>query len=492
MKRKVLSILAIVAFGLGANAQDVNIPDANFKAYLVGNTAINTNADTEIQVSEASVFSGFIDCPSQGISDLTGIEAFTSATKLSVSSNSLTNLDVSQNIALTDLFCYSNQLTSLDVSQNTALVQMDCADNQIMALDVSLNTVLVKLYSQVNQLSSLNVANGNNANFTTFYANSNPNLTCIQVDDVAYSTSNWTNIDAAASFSLSCTPCIVNIPDANFKAYLVADVAINTNSDAEIQCSEASAYTGQIFCNNLGITDMTGLETFTSLTSLLCQDNSITTLDLSANTALTNLFCSNNPLTTLDLSTNTALFALTCGNNGLTALDLSTNIALGVVSCNTNSITTLDVSANTALTSLACVNNSLTALNVANGNNTNFTAFNATGNASLTCIQVDDAAYSSTNWTNIDASAAFSTNCATVGISEISDAAIEIYPNPASTQLTVNTEGQIEYVAIYDLFGALVQQEKTPSFSVANLAGGVYIIQVKTSRGVTHSRFVKE
>ena len=31
----------------------VTIPDANFKAYLVGNSAINSNGDTEIQISEA-------------------------------------------------------------------------------------------------------------------------------------------------------------------------------------------------------------------------------------------------------------------------------------------------------------------------------------------------------------------------------------------------------------------------------------------------------
>ena len=43
----ILLYLPIILFG-----QNVNIPDANFKAYLVGNSAINTNGDTEIQVSE--------------------------------------------------------------------------------------------------------------------------------------------------------------------------------------------------------------------------------------------------------------------------------------------------------------------------------------------------------------------------------------------------------------------------------------------------------
>jgi hypothetical protein len=40
--------------------------------------------------------------------------------------------------------------------------------------------------------------------------------------------------------------------------------------------------------------------------------------------------------------------------------------------------------------------------------------FDATNNPDLTCIQVDDAAYSTTNWTNIDATASFSTDCGNV------------------------------------------------------------------------------
>ena len=54
----------------------VYIPDANFKAYLVGNSAINTNGDSEIQVSEATAFNGAIFCSNMSISDLTGIESF--------------------------------------------------------------------------------------------------------------------------------------------------------------------------------------------------------------------------------------------------------------------------------------------------------------------------------------------------------------------------------------------------------------------------------
>ena len=48
MKKLLLILLCLPMIGFG---QNVNIPEANFKAYLVGNIFINTIGDTEIQVS---------------------------------------------------------------------------------------------------------------------------------------------------------------------------------------------------------------------------------------------------------------------------------------------------------------------------------------------------------------------------------------------------------------------------------------------------------
>jgi hypothetical protein len=110
--------------------QNVNIPDANFKAYLVGNIDINTNGDSEIQVNEANAFSGAIDITLKDVSNLTGIEEFIALTQLNCGFNQLRSLDVSMNTALTKLLCSDNQLTSLDVSKNTALNKLLCGGNQ--------------------------------------------------------------------------------------------------------------------------------------------------------------------------------------------------------------------------------------------------------------------------------------------------------------------------------------------------------------------------
>ena len=117
--------------------QNVNIPDANFKAYLVNNKAINSNGDNKIQVSEASAFNDTIDCSDLNISNLKGIEAFTALTKLYCGGNQLTSLDVSKNTALTYLECGWNKLTSLDVSKNTVLTSLSCSKNKLTSLYIS-------------------------------------------------------------------------------------------------------------------------------------------------------------------------------------------------------------------------------------------------------------------------------------------------------------------------------------------------------------------
>lgn len=116
MRKSILSIASIGIFAFGASAQIVTIPDATFKAYLVGNDLIDTNFDDEIQVSEAAACTQNIDCSNLGISDLTGIEAFINITQLNFFGNNISTLNISANSNLTSLNCGSNNLTALDVS----------------------------------------------------------------------------------------------------------------------------------------------------------------------------------------------------------------------------------------------------------------------------------------------------------------------------------------------------------------------------------------
>lgn len=138
----------------------------------------------------------------------------TDITHLYCSGNFLTSLDVSQSTNLIDFLCTSNQITSLDVTQNTALSWLSCAVNELTNLDLSQNTNLIAFQCQLNNLSCINIKNGNNSNVILFAAQYNPSVVCIEVDDIAYSTSNWTvaggSIDPTMSFSNYCNNACTN------------------------------------------------------------------------------------------------------------------------------------------------------------------------------------------------------------------------------------------------------------------------------------------
>ena len=263
--------------------------------------------------------------------------------------------------------------------------------------------------------------------------------------------------------------------------------------------------------------DLTGIESFTNLTTLRCHGNSLTTLDISNNTNLIELNCSNNALSTLDLTNNTDLTQLSCSSNSLTSLDVSNNSALTFIDCGANAITsidlsnnpvlttfgcnfnstlmTLDLSNNSILTEMYCNNTPITALNVANGNNNIITTFAATNTPNLTCIQVDDVNYSITNWTNIDPTSSFSLDCGTLGINDLElSKNISLYPNPAQSQIQLNSNETIKFVSIIDTFGKTIKVNltNTSGINISDLSSGIYFLRIHTDKGMTIKKFIKD
>jgi len=424
MKKHVLSLLALAVVASSATAQNVTIPDANFKAYLVANNAINTNMDAEIQVSEASAYTGSIVCNSLGIASMVGIEAFTGLTQLEFYYNPITTIDLSQNTNLTLLHCYINALTSLDVSNNTQLTSLRTERNPIGSLDVSNLTNLTTLICSNNGLTSIDVSN-------------NTNLDMLEVGN----NSSFPNSNTITSLDVS---------------------------------------------NN------------TALTYLGTSVNSITTLDLSNNTLLEILDCGLSNLSSLDVSMLPNLDYLSCSDNSLTSLNLSNNLALTYLYISNNPLTgSIDLSNHLGLASLACTDTQIAGLNIANGNNTNFTRMWAIQNPNLSCVQVDDAAWATTNWSawnNIDPTASYSVDCnGGLGLAAPTTASsIAVFPNPTTSLLTIETTETLLAVAILNITGDIVQHETSASFSVSALPAGIYFINIQTQNGLKTLRFVKD
>jgi len=166
---------------------------------------------------------------------------------------------------------------------------------------------------------------------------------------------------------------------------------------------------------------------------LNCDNNLLTSLDVTNNTALTQLFCYKNQLSSLDVTKNTALTRLWCFSNQLSSLDVSSNTALTVLYCYNNQLIGLDVSYNTALTSLGCGNNLLTNLDVSK--NTALTGLGCASNPNLFCIQALNL-QDKTGWIK-DNTAEYNENCNYVlGIND------EIISQPKTISTIYNLQGQ--------------------------------------------------
>lgn len=418
----------------GVIAQNVTIPDANFKAYLVGNTAININGDTEIQLSEAVEYTGDIICPNLNISSLVGIEAF---------------------INIEQLDCKNNNLTALNLTQNTALQVFTAQGNQISNL--TLNTVNSQLWF---------IDVGNNQ-LTSFQPGNHPLL-----ETLAVFSNQLTNLDVSQNALLESLRC-----DTNFLTTLNLD-------------NNPLLYT--LLCNHNQITSLS-LTQNPALLNLDCYNNQISNLNVSQNSLLEKLRCNNNPLISLNVTQNPLLTKLICSNNTLTSLNVSQNTLLNELHCGLNVLTSLDLTQNINLTKLVCNFNDLNYLNVKNTNNLNVTQFNAISNPNLSCIIVDDAAYSIANWTGIDTGTIFSETQAGCNLSLASftsEIACNVYPNPTDNQFTIAYDREIDSVQLFNAFGQKVIETTNKTIQVENMKPGIYFLKVYSEERILTKKII--
>ena len=194
---------------------------------------------------------------------------------------------------------------------------------------------------------------------------------------------------------------IVNIPDVNFKAHLLAAnsstqialdatgnwVTIDTNGDNEIQLTEAqNVLSLSIYEPN--ILDLTGITSFSNLAHLSISANQMWSLDLNALTSLTSLQIGNMPnLLSLQINGLTNLEYLNLNSlNMLSTLNINNLTNLKNLFCFTTNISTLNFGAFTQITEMYLVFNRITNLNL-NGF-TNLTKLNCSYNliSNLTLI----------------------------------------------------------------------------------------------------------
>lgn len=236
-----------------------------------------------------------------------------------------------------------------------------------------------------------------------------------------------------------------------------------------------------------------------NLTRLYFHNNLISSIDLNQNLLLIHLICFNNNLQNINISSNTELINFYCGGNQLTSIDLSNNFNLRNLTVDNNQLKSLDVSNNINLEHFTCTRNQLTTLNVKNGNNSNMVevdgvlGFSSINNPNLFCIQVDDAAWSETNWTSVDEWTSFNEDCNYMNIEDVDMLKISLYPNPVNDILNFS-EKLIEFT-IYDVSGKMIisQQNIINQINLSSLPKGNYLVKGVSISGKNFTqKFIKK
>jgi hypothetical protein len=154
----------------------------------------------------------------------------------------------------------------------------------------------------------------------------------------------------------------INLNDNNFLKSLIR-LGIDRNGDGEISPAEAESVRSLNLYNDT-ISDLSGIEAFINLDSLICNDNDLKSLDISRNVKLVYLSCGFNDLSSLDISKNVNLRTLGCDYNPLGSLDISKNPDLEYLYCEYTQLSSLDISNNSGLVEIECGVNRLTALDI--------------------------------------------------------------------------------------------------------------------------------
>lgn len=300
----------------------------------------------------------------------------------------------------------------------------------------------------------------------------------------------------------------VVIPDPNFKAALLShEPVIDTNSDGEIQISEAEAVINDLNVGSNSISDLTGIEAFVNLKYLNCQDNNLTQLNTSNLTQLERLNAWSNQFESLDLSTNTMLNYLELNTNELTTLDVSNNTLLGYLSVSYNQLSDIDLSGLTQLTVFSNVSNNfvsidlsnsplltnvgiqscstLRLINLKNGNNEILDIYLADIPA-IECVIIDPEYVESPPETwEYPEGTTFTSKCA-LSTDDLDVFELKIYPNPVQNEFFIQSDEKVELVEIYSLSGEKVFTQTNSnihSVNVSQLSKGIYLTRIKTATG---------
>ena len=245
---------------------------------------------------------------------------------LNCSDNKLTELNANEPTNLTSLICNNNLLTSLDVSKNVTLHILECYGNNLSSFDLSIHSILIHM------------ADDDHPNFSSEYV-------CHEAGTLIIGENEYSNVCLKYDFDTEIIPNEFSVtptptpspvpptptpssdfeineiffPDENFRIY----VKRTCDHDGDNILSKSELDT--VRCINVygNVESLQGIQFFTNLEELMCENNKLTEIDVSELPNIKNLMCRNNLLTEIHLGQQTQLRYLDCQNNSISEIDIS-------------------------------------------------------------------------------------------------------------------------------------------------------------------------
>ena len=258
---RIYLIIFYTAFSFFSYAQfNTSIIDSNFEQSLI-DLGYDSILDGSIFTANIAEIDS-LDISFQNISNLSGIEDFSSLRYLNCSNNNLDTLILDHNFALEELYCSSNNLFVLIVDSLDNLDILDCSFNNLILLDVSLNIELDLLRCSRNQLIELYLNN----TLAYLYCGDN-GLTSLDLSSLIF----------GGLIELECQNNPISYLNLE-NNYSLQHLICQNNSLQEINLEDNINLIFFSIQNN----------------SLDTNNNNITYLDLSSNCNIANMYCSGN------------------------------------------------------------------------------------------------------------------------------------------------------------------------------------------------------
>lgn len=332
--------ISFVLFTALLQGQTITFPDVELKNRLLeanpstyiakdingSAVAIDTNADDEIDISEAQAIYQ-LDISDSNITDLDGLENFINLTRLEINLNNISTFDGTPYSNLEYLDFSNNDLTTTNLTGLSNLQIFWAFGNPFTTIDVS-SLIALDFFdiSFCDNLTSLDVSNL--TNLTDISCSSNGSMTslnlngCTALEDLSCSYSGLTSLDLSGLSSL----------DTMFAQQ-----------------------------NNIATIDVTGA---VSLGNINIAYNQVTSLVVHDLPALQSISASGNMISSLDIQNCPFFFTLVIEDNQLSTLDLSNVPSTVIVRAQNNLIEDLILAENNAIVQIGLTNNLLTEINL--------------------------------------------------------------------------------------------------------------------------------